>query len=323
MDVLMTISLGDGAMILEINSYRSLSTMVKNSANLAEILEKAEIYCRNCESTSPITCVERCEIWKAKNEFLKINKIVSEKNYVPNLFNVVKNKRRLRILDALSKHPRGTKELQKYLKNNGYYHSRHTIISEYLKPLLKAGLVKEGNNRYRLTLYGRKFHDMVSRFNFRNVLPVHSRCYEESVLKKLLSGPKTYDELVGSIAQESLSRAIRRLREKGLIKIRSKRSDYVFYFKRRKEPDVRFSPTEKRVFDAIPEDGISVRKLSKEVGITIRRTYKYLHRLREKKLVFARKRPRTYKLTSSGRKIAKFLEETTNFALAASKAVIH
>jgi len=310
-------------MILEINSHQSLSTIVKNSTNLADILKQVEIRCGNCESVSPITCVERCEIWKAKNEFLKINTIVSEKNHVLNLFNVVKNKRRLRILDALSKRPHDIRELQEYLKNNGYYHSRHTIMSEYLKPLLKVGLVREGNNRYGLTLYGRKFHDLVSRFNFRNVLPVRSRCYEELVLRRLLSGPKTHDELVGSIAQESLSRAIRRLREKGLIKIRTKRSDQVFYFKAREEPDARFSPTEKRIFDAIPEDGISVRKLSKVVGITIRRTYKYLRRLRERKLVFAQKRPRTYKLASSGRKIAEFLEETTNFALTASKAVIH
>lgn len=310
-------------MILEINSHQSLSTIAKNSTNLADILKQVEIRCGNCESISPITCVDRCEIWKAKNEFLKINAIVSEKNHVLNLFNVVKNKRRLRILDALSKRPHDIKELQKYLKNNGYYHSRHTIMSEYLKPLLKAGLVREGNNRYRLTLYSRKFHDLVSRFNFRNVLPVRSRCYEELVLRKLLSGPKTHDELVGSIAQESLSRAIRRLRDKGLIKIRTKHSDQVFYFKAREEPDARFSPTEKRVFDAIPDDGISVRKLSKVVGITIRRTYKYLRRLRERKLVFAQKRPRTYKLASSGRKIAEFLEETTNFALTASKAVIH
>jgi len=310
-------------MILEINSHQSLSTIVKNSANLVDILKQVEIRCRNCESISPITCVERCEIWKAKNEFLKINTIVSEKNHVLNLFNVVKNKRRLRILDALSKRPHDIKELQDYLKNNGYYHSRHTIISEYLKPLLKVGLVKEGNNRYRLTLYGRKFHDLVSSFNFQNVLPVRSRCYEEFVLRKLLSGPKTHDELVGSIAEESLSRAIRRLREKGLIKTQGKCSDIVFYFKAEGEPDARFSPTEKRVFGAIPEDGISVRKLSKEVGITIRRTYKYLRRLREKKLVFARKRPRTYKLKPSGRKIAEFLERTTNFALAASNTVVN
>jgi predicted transcriptional regulator len=75
------------------------------------------------------------------------------------------------------------------------------------------------------------------------------------------------------------------------------------------------SPTEKRIFKAIPKTGIPARSLSREVGINLRRTYKYLRRLRDKKLVFALKMPRTYELTQSGTEIAKLLEEATRLTM--------
>jgi len=72
---------------------------------------------------------------------------------------------------------------------------------------------------------------------------------------------------------------------------------------------MRLSPTEKRVFDAIPQDGIAVDSLSSVVGINVRRTFKYLRRLRMKKLVFALKTRRTYELTVQGREIVNILDE--------------
>jgi predicted transcriptional regulator len=44
-------------------------------------------------------------------------------------------------------------------------------------------------------------------------------------------------------------------------------------------------------------------------NISLRRTYKYLRKLRGKKLAFKRKRPKTYDLTGEGRQIAKLLEK--------------
>lgn len=41
----------------------------------------------------------------------------------------------------------------------------------------------------------------------------------------------------------------------------------------------------------------------------MRRTYKYLRKLRGKKLVFKRKSPKTYALTKEGTEIAKLLEK--------------
>jgi DNA-binding HxlR family transcriptional regulator len=295
-------------MVFEVNSHQQLFQIVDNSENLAEVFKQAENYCQSCKVISPMICIQKCEIWKAKNELLEINKILQESNHPRELFNAVKNKRRLKIMDALSERTYSIRELQECLKKNGYYHSQRTITNEYLKPLLKVGLIKKYGNRYSSTLYGRKFHDILSKFNDEKMLPTHSQCYEESILMNLTDESKSYDELAELVTQKSLSRTLKRLREVGLI-TKSQSSNYVFYFKTKKEPNVTFSPTEKKVYEAIPDAGISARALSKEAGISIRRTYKYLRRLTKKRLVFTRKRPRTYELTSSGREIAACLEE--------------
>jgi len=302
----------------EVNSHRLLSKIVESSPSLAEIYERVDDYCKTCRTPSPMTCVEECALWKVKNEVLRLNGIVNKDDHLSNLFNAIKSERRLKILDELSQRPSSTKELQEHLKNHGYYHSRQTI-DEYIKPLVKAGLAKEEGKRYILTLYGRKIHDVVNRLNLNNLLPTRSSCYEEVVLEELANGPKTREELLKSVHLKSLPRAIRRLQRRKLI-IKNKTSEYIFYFKNKNRTNNQLSPTEKRVFAAIPDAGMSARQLSKEVGITLRRTYQYLRRLREKKLVFAQKKPLTYELTTDGRKIANFLEAVTQVALSASNA---
>ncbi|RLI42859.1 hypothetical protein DRO69_09925 [Candidatus Bathyarchaeota archaeon] len=295
-------------MVFEVNSYQRLFQIVNSSENLAEVFKQAESHCQSCRVISPMMCIQKCEIWKAKNELLEMNKLLRESNHARKLFNAIKNKRRLKIMEALSKRAYTIEELQEYLKKNGYYHSQRTISNEYLKPLLRVGLIKKDGNKYRQTLYGRKFYGILSKLNNKKILPSHSQCYEESILMHLLDGPKSYDELAESVTQKSLSRILKRLREGGMI-AKSQSSNYVFYFKTKKEPNVTFSPTEKRIYQAIPEAGTSARALSEEVGISLRRTYKYIRRLTKKRLIFARKRPRTYELTSLGREIAACLKE--------------
>ncbi len=301
------------------NTHHWVSKTTENTAELIDILSKADAFCRYCKPTSPLHCIERCEIWRTKNEFLEMNQIFSRDDHIHNLLNAVKNSRRKAVMNALHERPRGTKGLQEYLKNNGYHHSQRTITIEYIEPLVKTGLVKRDGTKYRLTLYGIKFHNVLSRFNIENPLPPHSRCYEEIVLKKLKQGPKSYTELSEYLTQKSLSRTLKRLLETGLI-TRSTTSEYVFYFKTKKMPKKPFSPTEKRVYTGIPDVGTSAREISNTVGINIRRTYKHLRNLRRRRLVFRRKKPRTYKLTLNGIKLADFLEETAKLVYDASKA---
>jgi predicted transcriptional regulator len=306
-------------MALEIKSRQWLSKIVNNSAELAEILKEADNICRYCETRSPMTCIERCEIWRIKNEFMEMNGMLYADDHVHNLLNAVKNDRRQKVMEALSERPRSIKGLQDYLKSKGYYHSQHTIASEYVEPLLKAGVAKRDGDKYRLTLYGQKFRDVFNKFHGEKSLPPHSRCYEEILLKKLKDGPKSNADLVKSVSQKSLSRSLKRLTENGLV-TKSKTPSYVFYFRTKKVPKKPFSPTEKKVYEIIPEVGISSHELSEKAGINIRRTYKYLRRLRKRRLVFTRKKPRTYELTPSGMELANFLEETVNLVSDASKA---
>jgi len=306
-------------MVLEIKSRQWLSKIVNNSAELVEILKQADSICRYCEPISPMICIERCEIWRAKNEFVEMNGMLRAEDHVHNLLNAVKNDRRQKVIEALSARPHSIKGLQEYLRSKGYYHSQHTIASEYVEPLVNTGLAKRDGDKYRLTLYGQKFRDVLNRFNVENSLPPHSRCHEEIVLKKLKDGPKSYANLVKSLTQKSLSRSLKRLTENGLV-AKSKIPEYVFYFRTKKVPKKAFSPTEKKVYETIPEVGISACELSEKVGINLRRTYKYLRRLRKRRLVFTRKKPRTYELTPSGMELANFLEETANLVLDASEA---
>jgi len=306
-------------MVIEIKSHEWLSKATHNAATLVETLKQVDSICQNCEPASPMLCAERCEIWRTKNELLEMNGTLCADNYFRGLLNAVKNDRRREIIDALSEIPNSIEDLQEYLRDKGYYHSRRTIASSYVRPLLEAGLVRKDSNKHTLTLYGRKFRDILSKFDVEDSLPSHSRCYEEILLRKLKDGPKTYEDLIGPVPQNSLSRTIQRLMEEGLV-IKTKSSDYIFYFKTKKVPRKKFSPTEKKIYEDIPEAGASARKLSEDIGINLRRTYKYLRRLRKRRLVFRRERPRIYELTSSGREVANFLQEIADLVLDASKA---
>ena len=315
----MTYALGDPVMTVEIESRQWLSKAVDNRGELVEILKEAESACQHCGPISPTICVETCDIWKAKNEFLEMNGILCSDDYSNNLLNVVKNDRRQNVVEALSERSRSIEELQAYLREKGYYHSRRTITDTYVEPLKSVGLVKNYGNKYKLTLFGRKFQSILSTSRVKDALPSNSNCYEEIVLRTLEDGPKTNLDLAGSVPQGILSRSIQRLTKKGMV-TRSESPDYVFYFRTKRIPKKQFTPTEKTVYDAIPEAGMSARELSETVGTNLRRTYKYLRRLRKRRLVFTRKRPRTYELTPSGRKVADFLEATTNLVSDASQA---
>jgi len=290
---------------------------VSAASYLSETLKKAETYCKDCKTSSPMVCVERCDVWRVKNEIMSVRQKTGEKGHTQRLLNTIKNPRRLKLLDALCEQPRTLRDMQRYLKQFGFHHSRSTISRAYVKPLINAGLVQEDNaSRFKATFYGRKVHDLVHVIGREASLPIHSCCYEETVVKKLMTKPRTFDELAESVPRKSLARILMRLRTRGLLN-EGLHGEYVFYNKIKGKPKASLSPTEKRIFDIIPLDGISARQLSAQAKITLRRTYKYLRRLREKKLVFALKKPRTYSLTTQGRETAALLDEVERLSSSA------
>lgn len=306
-------------MLMEVRSNNPLHK-IGDARSLSEVLHRAQTHCRDCRTPSPMVCIERCDVWRVKNEILGLRNIVSKEDHPASMLNAIKNRRRLKILEALYRYPRTLRELQAYLRRGGCHHSRSTILAAYITPLITAGLVRKVGANYRSTIYGRRVHDLLRAFHGSS-LPIRSRCYEETVLKELRNEPKKFDELASKVPRQSLSRILLRLRSRNLLAERL-RSDNVFYHRVKRYPRMRLSPTEKRVFDSIPQAGIPVRKLSKQVGISRRRTYKYLRRLREKGLVFALKMSRTYQLSPKGREIADLLIEVEGVATSSLKVPI-
>jgi DNA-binding HxlR family transcriptional regulator len=269
--------------------------------------------CGRCNPISPLLCLEDCSTWKVKKELNRISSVISKPNHALRLLNVVKNRRRLAILHILRERPLAIAELQKRLGSRGFRHSQRAI-HQYVKPMLQVGLVQKRNNRFELTIYGRKIDDTAVRHRFSGQLPPRSNGYEEELLRSLLEGAKTRSALVNSVPTKCLSRILKRLREAKLISD-TPSSAHVFYFRTKRALSLeKLTPTQKRICESIPEAGISAPELSRVTSVNLRKTYKCLRSLRGKKLLFRRNIPTRYELTSTGKAAAKFLEEVAHIA---------
>ena len=281
-----------------------------DNRDLAGMLRSLNAECRNCAPITPSECISRCQVYKLKNELRKFRETMDNPNYIKELFNVLKNETRLHILQAIVNGRYSVSQLQQELKKTGHSHSQDTISEEYLRPLMAVGLATEARDEYYATTFGGRLTELLGNFpEFVEMLPAHSECYEETILQSLLSGPKTFEAVEALISPKIASRILKRLRSAGLIETPMER-DYIFFFKSKRDPNKEnFTLTERRIYDAIPNEGISAGKLAKETGLSIRRTYKYLRGLKGKKLVFIRKTPKAYGLTCKGEKLASVLQE--------------
>lgn len=298
-------------MLTEVGPNQPMGRL-REARSLAEVMEKAETYCKGCKSSSPTVCMERCDVWQVKHEIRETRTLVGECNHSIRLLNALKNQRRLAILGKLCETPLSLKELQRALRRMGFSHSLTTIREAYVKPMIRVGLIKEEYGGLKATFYGRKVHDALHSLGSFEQMHKHSCCYEETVIGEL-SKPRTFNELAERVPRKSLSRILMRLRIKGLL-AKSRSRNFVYYHRAKNKTRRKLSPTERRMFESIPSEGIAGRQLSKTVGINQRRTYKYLHRLREKNLVIALRANRTYELTDAGRQVLNTLIEIENLA---------
>ncbi|HLE75598.1 MAG TPA: ArsR family transcriptional regulator [Candidatus Bathyarchaeia archaeon] len=288
----------------------SMARNAEKSHGLAEMFRTLDAECRNCAPLTPLECITRCDVWKMKNELRRLRETMDNPNFIKDLFNVLKNNTRLRILKVIVKGRCSVSKLQEELKKAGYSHSRDTINQEYLRPLLEVGLAAEAQDQYYATTFGGRLTELIGSFpEFVDTLPAHSECYEETLLDALLSGPKTFGDMEAFISPKVASRILKRLKTAGLIETPMER-DYVFFFRTKRDPNNEtLSSTERKVYDNIFEEGISAKKLAEKTGISLRRTYKYLRGLKGKKLVFIRKTPKVYGLTDKGERLASLLHE--------------
>ena len=281
----------------------------ENTKDLTSMLKSLDAECRNCAPISPLQCITRCQVYKLKNELRQLREAMRNPNYLKDLYNVLKNETRLHILKAIVNGRYSVSQLQQELKKTGHVHSQDTISEEYLQPLMSVGLATEARDQYYATTFGGRLTEVLIYFpEFVEMLPAHSECYEEELLRALLSGPKTFEEIEVLISPKTASRILKRLREVGLIETPEER-DYIFFFKSKRDPSKEtFTETERKVYDSIPSEGISAGRLAKDTALSMRRTYKYLRGLKGKKLIFVRKTPKAYGLTCKGEMLASVLD---------------
>ena len=284
------------------------SRSVEKNRDFPVMLKILEEECRKCSPITPLECISRCKTWKLKNELRILHKNIENPDFEKDLMNVLKNDTRLHILMATAKGDYSVRKIQQELRKAGHSLSQDNIIEDYLRPLIEVGLVVEAQDRYHTTTFGGRFTELIgSSVEIVNSLPTHSECYEETVLKALLSGPKTFEDIKGLVSLTKVSRILSRLKKEGLVETPRERA-YIFFFRSKRDPSTeKFSSAESKVYNDLPDEGISAQKLAEKTGFALRTTYKRLRGLRGKKIVFARKMPKPYCLTAKGEKLAKLL----------------
>ncbi len=283
---------------------------VEKNRDFAAMLRILDEKCRKCTPLTPLECISSCKTWKLKNELRRLRKTMENPDFMKDLMNVLKNNTRLHILMMIAKGHYTVRKLQQDLRKTGHSHSQDNIVEEYLHPLLEVGLAVETQDQYHTTTFGGNLTELIEgSANIVNSLPANSECYEETVLKALLSGPKTFEDIKGLVSQRAVSRILKRLKTVGLVETPRER-DYIFFFRSKRDPaKEKFSSLESKVYNVIPDEGISAQKLAEKTGFALRTIYKCLRGLKGKKLVFTRKMPKTYYLTAIGEKLALILDE--------------
>ena len=289
--------------------YISPQGRTQNNRDLSTTIKALEAKCRDCSPISPLQCIDGCQAYKLKNELRMLRKALANPDYIKELFNVLKNQTRLDILQAMVKGRYTVGQLQQKLKETGQSHSQSTINDEYLCPLVEIGLAAQVRNEFYATAFGLRLTELLAYFQvLTDKLPAHSECYEETLLQALLTGPKTFEEIEPLILQKNVSRVLKRLCSAKLISTPKKR-EYIFFFRSKRNPcKESFTETERKIYDAIGQGGISAGKLAKETDLSTRITYKYLRGLKGKKLVFNRRTLKAYSLTSAGEKLANSMQ---------------
>lgn len=292
------------------NQILLLTRKTETHRDLSEVLKSLDARCRSCTPITPLECITRCQVYKLKNELRTLREAMDNPKYLNELLNVLKNETRIQILQTIANGKYSLSKLQQELKKTGHRQSQETIVEEYLRPLMAVGLVTESRDEYYATTFGSRLTEQLGCFpEFAGKLPAHSECYEEILLQSLLGGDKTFEDIELVIPPKIASRILKRLRLTGLIETPEDR-EYVFFVKsKRDESKETFTAAERKTYDAVLYEGIPAGKLAKKTGLSMRKTYKCLRRLKGKKLVFTRRIPKTYGLTCKGAKLATVLQE--------------
>jgi predicted transcriptional regulator len=297
--------------VVTTEALKELTSRLEVPAEREKAFAKIQEICRDCRSSSPIICKELCQVWNIKKEHLSTFTDQAEKPNITELLKLVQNSRRLKILEALVEEPHTLWELRELLKNGEHSLSPKRLLDNYIEPLIRTGLVDLKEEVYEATFKGKSLYNLLFKTEVAR-FPIYSSGHEERILRELLSGPKSYDELLRKIPSRSLYRSLKKLQENKLI-VKENLSGRVFYFSTKRRPTRKLSQIEMKIFKALRmKTGMTVRNLSEKVGISVRQIYKYLRYLKYKRHVRKEKVSACYKLTEMGHNLTQSLNLAHN-----------
>jgi predicted transcriptional regulator len=257
-------------------------------------------FCIQCKAGSPLLCVEFCALWEVKRRHIDQLRGYAEGPTPQEVVNALKTKRRFAILRTLAPQALRVPELTRRLNDSG-----HTIrprdVEDLLAQLTRYRLVTDEGDAYHLSAAGSTI--VAALDGVLAALPRRSKGREEAVLLALDEGAKTRKDLGNSVPRHDLAPTLRRLVAQQLV-TRSEPAARVLYFTAKRRPTRKLTPTELRIFKALPKHGLSATELSDAVGINRRRVYRYLRRLIIRRHVVKRVVTPTYHLTETGRRLA-------------------
>ncbi len=290
--------------------YKDFDSKLKLGEGQEAVLRDITETCESCRPLNPIMCVESCPIWTLKREYRDALKDLAEKPSLTDLLRLSKNERRLIILERLNEKPSTVEELRERLKNAGHSHSLNNLYRHYVKPLADVSFIKEQNGVYAITIKGKSIFNLLTTSEIAK-LSTDTQGYDELILKTLLSGPKTYEDLREVVPNGSLRRSLRRL-QKNTFVVKPTLNGRIFYYATKKRPTRKLSPTEMKIFKALPSEGLSAKDISEKVGISMRRVYKYLKQLKYKRHVRREEKTAVYRLTDAGKSLAQSIKLAYN-----------
>lgn len=290
--------------------FKDFDRQLKLGENQAAVLRAITETCDSCRPLNPIMCVESCPIWTLKRTYRAAFEDLAEKPSLTDLLRLSKNEGRLQILKRLNDKPGTLQELREHLKHAGHSYSKNTLRHRYIQPLVDVSVVEEQNGVYTITINGKSIFNLLTTSEVMK-LSTSSQGYDELLLKHLLSGPKTYEDLRDVVPNGALRRSLRRLQKNNFV-VKPTLNGRIFYYATKKRPTRKLSPTEMKIFKALPSEGLSAKDLSEKVGISMRRVYKYLKQLKYKRHVRKEEKTAVYRLTDAGTSLAQSIKLAYN-----------
>ncbi|MCW4041912.1 MAG: hypothetical protein NWE83_14320 [Candidatus Bathyarchaeota archaeon] len=294
----------------ENGTYTEILNKLKYGQGSEAVLKEIQEICENCRPSSPIMCIELCEIWKLKREYRDEYTALQNKPNLIKLLKAAQPDSRHKILEMLLEKPTSLLEIYETLKTMDSPLSLNQARDKHIQPLIETGLIHQQDERYYITTTGKNILNILTNSELQQY-PLHSNGNDEEVLRALYSNPHSYNELTEVIPKNAVYRSLNRLQEQGLV-VKSEFSGHVVYFATKRRPTRKLSPIESQIFKALIKEALPVKDISEKVGVSVRRVYDYLKQLRYKQHIAKEEKPILWKITEKGKAIAESLNLAYN-----------